>query len=146
MNIYPRKNRRLPLGAVLILYISVISCSSTKNKDLAEQGVVQFRSQLDSEGYHAMYVAADEDLRKISSETDFVALMQEVHQKLGKIQQSKERSFQVSWFARGGAVVTLFYNTKFAGGQGDEKFVWRIQNDRPVLLGYDIESDVLASR
>src|SRR6266404_4363026 len=90
-----------------------------------------------------LYTESDEQFSRISNETDFAALVQSIHRKLGKVQQSNLQSFQVGWFIGQGTMVTLFYNTQFVEGKAGEKFTWRIKNNRPILVGYFINSNVL---
>jgi hypothetical protein len=138
---------------VSVLWIAIIglcfflgSCSSTSSKQLAEQAVNQFHQQLDSEQYHVIYLGSDEKLRQASSETEFVALLEAVHRKLGKVQQANVQSFQVGWFAGQGQVVTLVYNTRFADSPANEKFVWHITGEHPLLVGYFINSNAFITK
>jgi Protein of unknown function (DUF4019) len=131
------------LVAILGLASFVISCGSGTQVKNAEQGVNQFHSQLDSEQYQAMYAASDDGLHKTATEADFVSLLQAVHHKLGKIQSSQRRNYQVNYSTGQGTVVTLVYDTNFDGGAGTEQFVWHLRSDQPVLLGYHINSNAL---
>lgn len=92
-----------------------------------------------------MYAASDEKLHQSSSEAEFVGLLEAVHRKLGTVQASNLRTFQVGWFAGQGEVVTLFYETRFTGGNAGEKFTWHISDNRPVLVGYFINSNALVT-
>ena len=83
----------------LMLLLVTASCNSAKNTELAEQGASIFHSQLNAEQYHAIYEPADKEFRNAMSETDFVALLQAIHRKLGNFQKSKLQSSQVSWIA-----------------------------------------------
>jgi hypothetical protein len=127
-------------------FIFLVSCNSTKSKQLAEQGVSQFHSQLDSEEYHALYVGSDDRLRQATSEGDFVALLQAVHRKLGSVQQANLRTFQVAWFAGQGEMVTLFYDTRFTGGRAVEKFAFHISDNHPLLVDYFINSNASVTK
>jgi hypothetical protein len=121
----------------------VSSCGSGKSVESAAQSVEQFHSQLNSEQYQAMYASADEGLHKAATETDFVALLQAVHKKLGKVLASQRTNFQVGVSTGQGTVVTLVYNTTFDGGSGTEQFLWHMRDNQPVLLGYHINSNAL---
>jgi Protein of unknown function (DUF4019) len=138
--------RRCGLTVISGMLLLLSSCSSSKGKQLAEQGVSQFHEQLNSEQYHVMYAGSDERLHQASGEEQFVALVQAVHRKLGDVQASNLKSFQVGWFAGQGETVTLFYETRFAEGNAGEKFTWHISNDRPMLVGYFINSNALITK
>lgn len=128
----------------ILLFLTVISsCSSGKDVQIAEQSVEQFHSQMDSEQYQTIYSAADEGFHKATNEADFVALLQSVHKKLGKVQTSQRSNFQVGVSTGQGIVVTLVYNTTFGQGSGTEQFFWHMRDNRPLLLGYHINSNDL---
>lgn len=132
------------LWAALIL---LCSCNSTKHREAAEAAVAEFRTRLDTEQYHTMYAMADDAIRKAASEADFIALMQLLHQKLGKVQQSHLR-YYADARATGvsGPLLTLVYNTRFAGGAAVERFVWHIRDQRAVLYEYNVNSDALKTK
>jgi hypothetical protein len=130
--------------AVLLLFVSATSCNSAKNQGLAEQAVSRFHSQLDAEQYRSIYEQSDEAFRHASSEVDFVALSQKIHDKLGRVRHSDLQGSQVSWIAGQGKIVTLFYITQFAEGRAEEKFVWHLSNDHALLVGYFVNSNLLA--
>lgn len=123
------------------------SCgSSTKSVEVAQQNVKQFHSQVNSEQYAAVYAACDEKFHQVTSESDFVKLLEAVHRKLGNVQQSNLLNTGVAWFAGQGATVTLVYQTKFAEGTGVEKFVWHIKDNGAALYSYNINSNELVTK
>ena len=129
--------------STLLLLTVLSSCGSGKSLGIATKGVEQFHSQLNSEQYEAIYAAADEGLHKAANEEEFVALLQAVHRKLGKVQTSQRNNFQVGVSTGQGTVVTLVYNTTFDQGSGTEQFLWHMRDNQPVLLGYHISSNAL---
>lgn len=132
------------LPAVLIL---LCSCNATKHRESPEAAVADFRTRLDTEQYQTMYAMADDAIHKAASEADFIALMQLLHQKLGKVQRSRLRSY-ADGRATGvsGPLLTLVYDTRFAGGAAVERFVWHIHDQRAVLYEYNVNSDALRTR
>jgi hypothetical protein len=139
-------NPAYSLGVITAILILLAGCGSTNNVRLAEQGTGQFHSQLDSEQYRAAYAQADENLHKAATETDFVNLLQGVHQKLGRVQRSQRRNYQINWSTAQGTVVTLIYDTAFDGGNSTEQFAWRIRDNQPALIGYHINSNALIAK
>src|SRR6266403_351037 len=145
------RGRNCPIQPTLFIFallcgtcILFSSCgSSTKNVELAQHSVEQFHSQLDSEQFAGLYAATDEKFHQVTSESDFVKLLDAVHRKLGNVQRSNLRNTGVAWFAGQGATVTLVYETKFAQGTGMEKFVWHIKDNGATLYGYNINSNEL---
>jgi len=131
------------MTAALGFTFLVASCGSTKNIEIAEKGVVQFHTELDSEQYAVIYAAADEGLRKATTEADFTHLLQSVHRKLGRVEYARLLNFGDGFFTGQGRVITIIYDTTFAGGTGTEQFVWHIRENRLVLFGYHINSNAL---
>ena len=132
----------LAVAAALIM----VSCGSVQNTQVAQQGVAQFHQQLDSEQYHSIYTESDERFRGASSEADFNAILTAVHRKLGNVRNANLKSFQVGWFAGQGQTVTLFYQTQFAEGSADERFIWHVKDKQALLVGYNINSKELITR
>jgi hypothetical protein len=110
------------------------------------KGVDQFHTELDLEQYDVIYAAADENLHKATTETDFAGLLLLVHRKLGRVQRSQLRNFEIGWFTGQGTIVTVMYDTSFLGGAGSEEFVWHIRENRPTLSGYHITSNALIGK
>lgn len=139
-------NAAYSLRFIATIVILLAGCGSTNDLRLAEQGTGVFHSQLDSEQYRVVYAQADENLHNAATETDFVNLLQAVHQKLGRVQRSQRRNYQVNWSTTQGTVVTLIYDTAFDGGNSTEQFAWRIRANQPALIGYHINSNALITK
>lgn len=97
------------------------------------------------EKYHLIYYEADDAFRQAASEADFTALLQGVHQKLGRVRGSRSRSYQVGWFAGQGTRVTLVYQTEFANDVGSEQFVWHIRDGHAFLVRCDVNSNAFVT-
>jgi Protein of unknown function (DUF4019) len=135
------------LIAVLFAGFALVSCgSSSKNVQLAQDSVGMFHTQLDTEQYSSIYAAADEKFHSASTESDFVKLLQAIHNKLGTVRQCNLRNTGVAWFAGQGATVTLVYETKFSDGVGSEQFVWHIKDNQATLYSYRINSNDLIAK
>jgi len=133
--------------AICTVGILLCSCSSsTKSLDIAKQNVEQFHSELDSGQYTAAYAACDEKFHEATSESDFVKILEAVHQKLGSVQHANLRNTSIVWFSGQGATVTLVYETKFAEGTGTEQFVWHVKDNGAALYGYHINSNELVTK
>lgn len=137
------------LFVVLLVFAAVmlISCGSTaKNITLAETSVDQFHSQLDTEQYVALYASTDAKFHEVTSEGDFIKLLQAIHTKLGFVRQWNLRRAGAAWHTGSGTTVTLGYDTRFAQGSATEKFVWHISDNSATLYGYHINSNDLISK
>jgi hypothetical protein len=86
------------------------------------------------------------DFAKLATEADFTAFLQAVHRKLGQVKESHLLGRNDNWTSGVGTLVTLVYDTKFAGGIGTEQFVWRIRDGRPLLFGYHLNSNAMITK
>jgi Protein of unknown function (DUF4019) len=119
------------------------SCGITANKPEAEAAVGTFHSQLDAGQFDAIYANADGGFRKATTNSDFDAFASAVHRKLGTVRQASLTNYFVNWSTGEGEVITLTYNTQFSGGSATEQFRLRLQNNRPLIYGYNIDSTAL---
>jgi hypothetical protein len=74
------------------------------------------------------------ELKKASTEDNFVSLLNAVHRKLGNTLSSEKQAWRTD-FKTSGTFITLTYKTKFAEGEGAEQFVFRTQDNSAVLVG-----------
>ena len=72
--------------ALVFAGITLISGPVAKYHKLGHQAVKQFHEQFASGQYVEIYDAADETLRETTSKSDFVNLLQSVHEKLGDVE------------------------------------------------------------
>jgi hypothetical protein len=142
----PRNRLSLEIAAIVwaIAGSAILSsCGYNEDKAAAETGVRTFHSQLNSGEMHAIYTGADDAFQKATSEPDFDAFMGAVHRKLGDVERSELTNYRVGYFTGQGTVVTLVYQSQFAGGSGTEEFAWHIRDKHPFLVRYTVNSNAL---
>jgi len=116
--------RRLLLASLLaVLGTALAGCGSQKDIGAASEAVSRFHAQLDNQDYQTIYSQTDERFRNASSQPDFLALMNAIHTKLGKVTDASRQGFFVN-YNTSGMQVRLAYSTRFAGGDAQEEFVW----------------------
>ena len=126
--------------------VALISGPVAKYHELGNQAVKQFHEQLAAGQYVEIYDTADETLHETTSESDFVNLLQSVHEKLGDV-ESLNRSWQgIAFHGRQRVTISVYFDTKFAYGNGTEQFVWQAHDNCLTLGRYQIKSSVLTSR
>jgi hypothetical protein len=76
----PKQRLRSLVGLALLTGL-VAACSVSVDTSLAEHEVQHFHELL---GSSAIYEAAAEELKKVSPQAEFVALLDAVHRKLGR--------------------------------------------------------------
>ncbi len=135
--------RRLLVATITIAWLCLLGgCSMSADASLAEQAVPTFHQQLDAGNFDAIYAAAGDELKKVASQQDFVALLEAVHRKLGNTKASEKTGWQVN-YQTSGSFVTLGYKTTFEGGDATEQFVYRLDEKSAVLVGYHVTSNAL---
>jgi hypothetical protein len=130
---------------VLLFVATIAACSFSADADLAEGKVPEFHALLDAGNAHAIYAASADDLKKSVSESDFVALVNAIHRKLGPVKSTAKPAWQSSHMPAG-TFVTLTYKTQFAEGEATERFVYRLVGDQATLAGYNINSLALVTK
>lgn len=118
------------------------ACSMAQDAAQAEGAVQQFHQQLDAGQSAAIYAAAGDELKKVSSEQEFVPLLDAVHRKLGAFKSAAQNGWRVN-YQTAGKFVTLDYKSTYAGGEASEEFVYRLAEHGPMLVGYHVNSNAL---
>ena len=135
-------------GLILLLAtinLAVGSCSTKEDLAAAEREVEKFHQAYNAERFDAIYEKTTDGLKKNTSREDFVAMLETVQRRLGKMTETKRENWTVS-FAVGGSTVKLIYETSFAQGKGTETFNYQISGKKAVLMGYNITSKNLVPR
>jgi opacity protein-like surface antigen len=130
------------LPALMIGMLALSACSSPADMAAAEQEVPKFHGDLDQGRFVEIYAGSADDLKKVTTQEDFVALLEAVHRKLGDTKSSSKQNWNVN-FHTSGTFVTLTYKTVYAEGEAAEQFVYRIEGQSALLVGYHINSNAL---
>lgn len=128
--------------SIMALAWIVGACSMSADTALAEKQVPQFHALLDEARTAEIYARASEDLKNAATEADFVALLDAVRRKLGRVQTTENHIWNVN-YDTSGTFAPLVYKTHYSGGEAAETFVYRITNDTALLAGYHINSNAL---
>jgi hypothetical protein len=124
------------------ILLGLAGCSAGADVSLAEAEVPKFHQMLDSGQSSQIYSTSSEDLKGVATQSDFRALLDAVHRKLGPTRSSEKRSWNIN-FHTSGEFVTLVYETQYAQGNATEQFVYRIQANQALLAGYHVNSNAL---
>jgi hypothetical protein len=127
---------------VLAIAAAFAACSAAASTQQAEAAVQQFHELLDSGNSHAIYDSAGDDLKRVSPEQQFVPLLDAVHRKLGQTRTATRSGWNVN-YSTSGNFITLNYHTVYAEGDASEQFVYRMMGEKPVLVGYHVNSNAL---
>jgi len=127
------------LGLVGIALVWRAGRSTYHNYQLASSAVDQFHMQLNAGDYNTIYDEATDDFRRSGSREDITRFFTSIHEQMGSAGNKNAAGFHVNW--RNGRVwVDQVFNTRFEKGQGQESFVWEIQQERPLLYHYRLDS------
>jgi hypothetical protein len=141
-------NARKGRGVVCLVILAALatSCGLPASKKSAEQAVLTFRSQMDSEQYDDIYKNADAGFRENQTQDEIVSFLRAVHNKLGKVVSASPRGFGVNTAIGSGTRVALSYETRFEGGKGAEEFVWHVTGGKTLLIRYSVTSLELVTK
>jgi hypothetical protein len=132
--------RVLVLTAALML--AICGCSMSTDTAAAEQAVSGFHELLDTARFSEIYEKSSDNLKKVATQRDFVALLEAVHRKLGKTKSAEKRGWNVNYHTSG-TFVSLTYKTAYVEGEADEQFVYRLEGKVALLAGYHVNSNAL---
>jgi hypothetical protein len=119
--------------------MSVLADGCAKSREAAETGTQAFRRRAANGEFSGIFREAAPEFQKSTTEADFANLMEGIGRKLGAWQSSKPPAWKV-FSGTGGRTVTFGYASQFEKGPANEEFIWRIQGDRAILVGYHINS------
>jgi hypothetical protein len=126
--------------------LTVLACLASsgcgdriKSNAAAESQAVTFHQQYNNEDMAAIVTTAHPDMVKDSSQDEVTERLGLIRGKLGKATRSKtiecgERTNDAV------TTVVLVQNTTFENGKGREKFTFRIQDGKALLVGYEVDS------
>jgi hypothetical protein len=124
------------------LACTLLGCSGSADTILAERAVMQFHELLDAGRFTDIFEQSSDDLKKASTQPEFVALLEAVHRKLGNTKSAVDQAWSVN-YRTSGKFITLTYKTVYSEGEAAEQFVFRIQGESAALAGYHINANAL---
>jgi len=130
---------------LVVLALFMAGCSMSGDTKIAQAAVVKFHEMLDGEQFDAIYESAAQDLKNVTTKEKFVALLQAVHKKLGNTRASDVKGWNVN-YNTSGSFATLTYQTFYTDGEANEQFTFRLLDDKALLAGYHVESDVFVTK
>jgi hypothetical protein len=110
-----------------------------KGKGVAEPEVVRFHELLNAGDLEKIYSTTAVEFQQSAPKEKILALFSAIKRKLGPYQSSKELNWNVNTYNLTTNVV-LVYQCKYEQGEATETFTYRISNEKPQLLGYNISS------
>lgn len=124
---------------ITALAMLAAACSFTEARDLAEAEVRRFHEQVNAGEHQRLYDAASPELKRITSQEEFLALLGMISERMGAVRETTRDSWNVD-YNNGVSQVRLGYDTRFERGSAREEFTYRIEGDRAILVSYRINS------
>jgi hypothetical protein len=129
---------------MLLVTLAIVcsGCSRSENIDSDEQAVLSFHERLDAGQFDQIYELSSDELKKASTQSDFVALLNAVHRKLGNVKSAERQAWSTN-YRTSGTFITLTYKTAYSEGEAAEQFVFRMQDHAAALAGYHVNANAL---
>ena len=134
-------NRKVKGTLIAILIVVFLNgCSDmTSAKPAAENAITNFHENYNSEDFKTIFDGSHNDFKAAANFESFSEFMQAVHSKLGKVKFTESQNWKVGNYNLKTSV-TLQQKTQFENGSGVETFNYRIEDEKAVLIGYNINS------
>ncbi|MGB7207340.1 MAG: DUF4019 domain-containing protein [Pyrinomonadaceae bacterium] len=128
------------LVLMVVLCFTAVACQHPDTgKATADAAIAQFHALLDEERYAEIYAASHQRMKEAATEEGLTKTLQSVHIKLGKVKETVTQSFnEGNYNLKGG--VNVFQRTTFERGKATERFVWAIDGQNAVLIGYRVDT------
>lgn len=137
--------RRHAIRRVLlpVLLAALAGCTGMgRGLSLAETAVERHHELYDAERFGIMAANMDAEMKETVTDSQFVAIVRSIHEKMGPTSASKLVGSNVMVTMFGGTRVTLAYETRFQNGVGQEQFLFRVRGGRARLVGWNVSSPV----
>ena len=135
--------RKLAIAAAALL--GVTGCSAGDHLAAAEREVERFHDLAAAQEIDRIYDQSTDAFKRAATPEQFRSILEVVDERLGEVRRANRQGWHVN-YTTAGTVVTLTYQTEFERGRGTERFVYRIDDDRPRLLGFHLNSDALMAQ
>jgi len=114
-------------------------CSASEDVASAERGIATFHEKLNSGHLDAIYDEAGPEMKKAAARSDLILLLSAVQRKLGHFKSGKVATWNDN-ATTNGHFVTLNYSAQYDRGVADENFVYRLDGQNALLVGYHVQS------
>jgi hypothetical protein len=127
---------------LIALAFTLSACSGSADVASAKLAVMRFHELLDASRFTEIFEQSSDDLKKASTQAEFVALLEAVHRKLGDTKSAVDQTWNVNYHTSG-KFITLTYKTVYSEGEAAEQFVFQMQGNSAALVGYHINANAL---
>jgi hypothetical protein len=122
--------------------VGLAACSPSADTKAAEDAISSFHVDLNAGNFDKIYDRSSSELKAAATKEKFTKILNAVHSKLGTFKSGKSDGWNDN-VTTGGHFVTISYQASYEKGAAAENFVYRVQGDQAVLVGYHVNSDAL---
>jgi hypothetical protein len=133
---------KAPRASLTFVVAALVLFSAYSFKDTlttANGGVIKFHSDFNAKKFDAIFANSSPEYRQAITAELNRRLFAGVYKKLGEAGEWSLAGWRVN-VTPAGSLVNMQCKTKFALGEADESFVWRIRGKDASLVGYHINS------
>lgn len=127
------------LAVVVLSAAALLVACGDAERATADAAVRAFHNEFNAGAYESTYASASAEFRTALPQADWTSLLQAVRRKAGMFESAQQTSWLLS-SGTTGTTISLTYLSKFERLKATEKFVWRIQGAKALLVNYRIDS------
>lgn len=126
--------------ALACAVLALAGCSDiTKGKSASEAAIARFHELYNEGRFGEIWDEAHPKLRAGSNEEKYTEFMEAVRRKLGSVTSTANNGWKVNK-KNLTTMVMMAQKTVFENGEGTESFVFQMEGEKALLLGYNIQS------
>ena len=124
----------------VVMLTFLAGCGDTiHGREYAEPAVQRFRAQMRAHEFEQIYDGTSARFKQFTPRDKGVALFAAVDRKLGTLRIAEEGNWSVNT-NNGVTIVVLAYASKYAQGDATETFTIEVDDEKPEIVGYNIQS------
>jgi hypothetical protein len=131
-----------PFYLVPAICLLLCGCSAKVNVEDARKAVDQFHQRMSAGEYEVIYDSSTNAFKAAGSKDQMQGFFKRVNRKMGVCTEATQKSWNIN-ATTSGTFVQLSYSRRCANGDLQEHFVWKMENGKPTLQGYNVNSPLL---
>ena len=137
------KSSLLLLFSVAFGSLAITGCNPMKGSKSAQAAAANFHSLYDAGDFETIYRSAHPDFQSAQPKEQAIGYLRSNRQRLGKLKKATRTGLNVT-SVNGKRNVVLNFNSEFENGRANETFTYRINRSDAQLVGWSVDSNILA--
>lgn len=122
------------ISLLLIGIFFLQSCNFRNDRADAEMAAARVHSQIRATDYSSIYTASAPRFKSIGDESQFISIMQRLHQENGTLQKADEIAYETGIDSSAGRIYLLKFNLEFEQGRAEETMTFIHSDDGQMQL------------